>query len=62
LLQNFVSIDTQTFGDFEAYPIPYFDDGPAKDGLHTGGTCHDQGGVMTHPNCAKCSAEEAVVT
>ena len=63
MLQNFESIDTQTFGGVRnAYPIPYFDDGPAKEGLHIGGTSHDQGGVMTYPDCAKYSTEEAVVT
>jgi len=53
---------TNFWGVRNAYPIPYFDDGPAKEGLHIGGTSHDQGGVMTYPDCAKYSTEEAVVT
>jgi len=45
LLQNFESIDTQTsLGGRYTYPIPYFDNGPATDGLHIGGDCHEQGG------------------
>ena len=44
LFQNFESIDTQTFlGGRYAYPIPYFDNGPVTDGLHIGGSCHEQG-------------------
>ena len=45
MLQNFESIDTQpSLEGRYAYPIPSVDNGPAADGLHTGGACHEQGG------------------
>jgi len=53
LLQNFESIDTQTsLGGRYAYPIPYFDNGPATGGLHIGGACHEQGGSHSKQDSA----------
>jgi len=56
LLQNFESIDTQTsLGGRYAYPIPYFDNGPATDGLHIGGSCHEQG--RSHDPSGLCQVQ-----
>ena len=56
LLQNFESIDTQTsLGGRYAYPIPYFDNGPATDGLQIGGACHEQGG--SHDPSGLCQVQ-----
>ena len=56
LLQNFESIDTQlSLGGLYAYPIPYFDNGPATDGLHIGGACHEQGG--SHDPSGLCQVQ-----
>ena len=56
LLQNFESIDTQpSLGGRYAYPIPYFDNGPATDGLHIGGACHEQGG--SHDPSGPCQVQ-----
>ena len=63
LLQNFESIDTQpSLGGRYAYPIPYFDNGPATDGCTSVEPVMSKAGVMTHPDCAKYSTEEAVAT
>jgi len=56
LLQNFESIDTQpSLGGRYAYPIPYFDNGPATDGLHIGGSCHEQG--RSHDPSGLCQVQ-----
>ncbi|MDP7583516.1 MAG: hypothetical protein QGG03_09815, partial [SAR324 cluster bacterium] len=38
-----------------AHPIPYFDNGPASDGLHIGGACHEQGG--SHDPSGLCQVQ-----
>ncbi len=56
LLQNFESIDTQpSLGGRYAYPIPYFDNGPATDGLYIGGAGHEQGG--SHDPSGLCQVQ-----
>ena len=62
LLQNFESIDIQpSLGGRYAYPIPSVDNGPAADCTPVEPVM-SKAGVMTHPDCAKYSTEEAVAT
>jgi len=63
LLQNFEPIDTQPYlvGRY-AYSIPYFDNGPAAGCCTSVDPVMSKAGVMTHPDCAKYSTEDAVAT